>query len=81
MDMEIDDSQKQHLINVSTDDTDYDVSLKDLKKLNGEYLTYLQQSGNKPEKGGMTAREEYMQLINSGIPVKQLNKYYLEKKI
>ena len=80
MDMEIDDSQKQHLINVSTDDTDYDVSLKDLKKLNGEYLTYLQQSGNKPEKGGMTAREEYMQLINSGIPVKQLNKYYLEKK-
>lgn len=79
MDMEIDDSQKQHLINVSTNDTDYDVSVKDLKKLNGEYLTYLQQSGKQPEKGGMTAREEYMQLINSGISVKQLNKYYSEK--
>lgn len=79
MDMEIDDSQKQHLINVSTNDVDYNVSVKDLKKLNGEYLTYLQQSGNKPEKGGMTAREEYMQLINTGIPVKQLNKYYSEK--
>lgn len=79
MGMEIDDKQKQHLINISTNDTDYDVSLKDLKKLNEDYLTYLQQSGKKPEKGGLTEREEYMQLINSGIPVKQLNKYYSEK--
>ena len=78
MSMEIDDSQKQHLINLSTNDIDYNVSVTDLKKLNGNYLTYLQQSGKTPENGGMTAREQYIQLINSGIPVTQLNKFYSE---
>ena len=76
--MEIDDSQKQPLINLSTNDIDYNVSVTDLKKLNGNYLTYLQQSGKTPENGGMTAREQYIQLINSGISVTQLNKFYSE---
>lgn len=78
MDMEISDTQKQHLVNLLTDNVDYNLSVNDLKKLNGNYLTYLQQSGKTPENGGMTAREQYIQLINSGIPVTQLNKFYSE---
>ena len=78
MDMEISDTQKQHLVNLLTDNVDYNLSVNDLKKLNGNYLTYLQQSCKTPENGGMTAREQYIQLINSGIPVTQLNKFYSE---
>ena len=78
MDMEISDTQKQHLVNLLTDNVDYNLSVNDLKKLNGNYLTYLQQSGKTPENGGMTAREQYIQLINSGISVTQLNKFYSE---
>lgn len=78
MSMEIDDKQKQHLINISINDTDYDVSVNDLNKLKGDYLTYLQQSGKTPENGGMTAREKYIKLVDANIPVEQLNKYYNE---
>lgn len=78
MNMNTDDKQKQFLIELSTNDTDYNVNVDDLSKLNGNYLTYLQQSGKTPENGGMTAREKYIKLVDANIPVEQLNKYYNE---
>lgn len=78
MDMDTSNTQKQFLIELSTNDTDYNVNVDDLSKLNGNYLTYLQQSGKTPENGGMTAREKYIKLIDAELPVSQLNKYYDE---
>ena len=78
MDMDTSNTQKQFLIELSSNDTDYNVNVDDLSKLNGNYLTYLQQSGKTPENGGMTAREKYIKLIDAELPVSQLNKYYDE---
>ena len=78
MNMNTDDKQKQFMVELSSNDTDYNVSVSDLNKLKGNYLTYLQQSGKTPENGGMTAREKYIKLVDANIPVEQLNKYYNE---
>ena len=78
MNMDTDDKQKQFMVELSSNDTDYNVSVNDLNKLKGNYLTYLQQSGKTPENGGMTAREKYIKLVDANIPVEQLNKYYNE---
>lgn len=78
MNMDTDNKQKQFMVELSSNDTDYNVSVNDLNKLKGNYLTYLQQSGKIPENGGMTAREKYIKLVDANIPVEQLNKYYNE---
>lgn len=78
MNMDTDDKQKQFMVELSSNDTDYNVRVSDLNKLKGNYLTYLQQSGKIPENGGMTAREKYIKLVDANIPVEQLNKYYNE---
>lgn len=78
MNMETSDTQKQLIIDLASNDTDYNVNVKDLNKLNEDYSVYLKQSGKKPENGGLSPREKYIQLVNANIPVEQLNKYYSE---
>ena len=75
MEMDTDDSQKDKLLSLLSD-TDTVGTVSDLKKLNGEYLTYMQQSGKK--ENGVSDRDKYMMYIDAGIPVKTLNKYYSE---
>ena len=75
MEMDTDDSQKDKLLSLLSD-TDTVGTVSDLKKLNGEYLTYMQQSGKK--ENGVSDRDKYMMYIDAGIPVKILNKYYSE---
>lgn len=75
MEMDTDDSQKDKLLSLLSD-TDTVPTVSDLKKLNGEYLTYMQQSGKKQD--GVSQRDKYMMYIDAGIPVKILNKYYSE---
>lgn len=72
MDMNISKEQKNGLLNVLSEGSSYD----DLNKLNGNYGTYFQQSGKTPTTGGLSAREKYMSLINSGISVDELNIFY-----
>ena len=75
MDMDTEDVQKDKLLSLLSD-TDTVPTVSDLKKLNGEYLTYMQQSGKKQD--GVSQRDKYMMYIDAGIPVKILNKYYEE---
>ena len=75
MNMDTDDVQKDKLLSLLSD-TDTVLTVSDLKKLNGEYLTYMQQSGKKED--GISDRDKYMMYIDVGIPVKTLNKYYSE---
>lgn len=70
------DEQKDMMLSLLTD-TDTKPTVSDLKKLNGNYLTYMQQSGKKDDKG-VSARDKYMMYIDAGIPVTTLNKYYDE---
>lgn len=76
MDMDTNNTQKDKLLSLLSD-TDTKVTVSDLKKLNGNYLTYIQQSGKKDDKG-ISARDKYMMYIDAGIPVTTLNKYYDE---
>lgn len=76
MDMDTNNTQKDKLLSLLSD-TDTKVTVSDLKKLNGNYLTYMQQSGKKDDKG-ISARDKYMMYIDAGIPVTTLNKYYDE---
>ena len=75
MDMDTNDDQKDKLLSLLSD-TDTAPTVSDLKKLNGEYLTYMQQSGKKQD--GVSQRDKYMMYIDAGIPVTTLNKYYDE---
>ena len=79
MNMQIDDNQKQHLVNLLADQTDYNISVKDLKMLNGNYLTYIQQSGKNSNGKDISPRQEYMNYVKSGINVTELNKFYDKK--
>lgn len=72
MSMNIDEEQKDGLLNILSEGASYE----DLKKLSGNYTIYFQQSGKIPNNGGLSAREKYMSLINAGIAVEQLDKYY-----
>lgn len=72
MSMNIDEEQKDGLLNILSEGASYE----DLKKLSGNYTIYFQQSGKIPNNGGLSAREKYMSLINAGITVEQLDKYY-----
>lgn len=74
--MNISDTQKNALLSTLVDQ-DYNPNVEDMKKLNGDYLTYFQQSG-KSSNGKISAREKYMSFVNAEIPVSQLNKYYNE---
>ena len=76
MNMDTKDNQKDMMLSLLTD-TDTKPTVSDLKKLNGNYLTYMQQSGKKDDKG-VSARDKYMMYIDAGIPVTTLNKYYDE---
>ena len=76
MDMDTNNTQKDKLLSLLSD-TDTKATVSDLKKLNGNYLTYMQQSGKKDDKG-ISARDKYMMYIDAGIPVTALNKYYDE---
>ena len=76
MDMDTNNTQKDKLLSLLSD-TDTKATVSDLKKLNGNYLTYMQQSGKKDDKG-ISARDKYMMYIDAGIPVTTLNKYYDE---
>ena len=76
MNMDTKDNQKDMMLSLLTD-TDTKPTVSDLKKLNGNYLTYMQQSGKKDDKG-VSARDKYMIYIDAGIPVTTLNKYYDE---
>lgn len=76
MNMNISDKQKDLLFDI-TNKTDVKPTMSDLKKLNGDYLTYLQQSGKK-DNNGVSQRDKYMMYVDTGIPVKTLNKYYDE---
>lgn len=75
MDLDTNNSQKDKLLSLLSD-TDTVPTVADLKKLNGEYLTYMQQSGSREK--GVSQRDKYMMYIDAGIPVKILNKYYSE---
>lgn len=79
MNMQIDDNQKQHLVNLLADKTDYNISVQDLKMLNGNYLIYIQQSGKNSDGKDISPRQEYMNYIKSGINVTELNKFYNKK--
>ncbi len=72
MDMDISKEQKKGLLNVLSEGTSYN----DLSSLKGNYTTYFQQSGKAPKTGGLSAREKYMSLINVGIDIDELNKFY-----
>ena len=72
MDMDISKEQKNGLLNVLSEGTSYN----DLISLKGNYTTYFQQSGKVPKTGGLSAREKYMSLINAGIDIDELNKFY-----
>jgi len=74
--MKDDDSQKDKLLSLISD-TDTKPTMSDLKKLNGEYLTYMQQSGKKND-DDISQRDKYMMYVDTGIPVATLNKYYDE---
>lgn len=74
--MNASDKEKDGLLNILAG-SDYSPNINDLKKLNGDYLTYLQQSG-KVNDNKISAREKYMSFINANIPINQLNKYYNE---
>ncbi len=74
--MNISDKEKNGLLNILAG-SDYSPTVEDLNKLNGDYLTYLQQSG-KINNNKISAREKYMSYVNANIPVSQLNKYYNE---
>lgn len=76
MNMDTKDNQKDMMLSLLTD-TDTKPTVSDLRKLNGNYLTYMQQSGKKDDKG-VSARDKYMIYIDAGIPVTTLNKYYDE---
>ena len=76
MGLDTTDKQKDMILSLVSD-TDTKLTTKDLKKLNGEYLIYVQQSGKKNDKG-ISARDKYMMYVDTGIPVKTLNKYYTE---
>ena len=76
MDLDTNDIQKNKLLSLISD-TDTILTVSDLKKLDGDYLTYIQQSGKK-NKDGVSERDKYMMYIDTGIPVKTLNKYYSE---
>jgi len=75
-DIKDNDTQKDKLLSLISD-TDTKPTMYDLKKLNGNYLTYMQQSGKKNDKG-VSQRDKYMMYVDTGIPVKTLNKYYAE---
>lgn len=74
MNMNISDKQKDLLFDI-TNESDDKPTMTDLKKLNGNYLTYLQQSGKKNDKS-VSQRDKYMMYVDAGIPVTTLNKYY-----
>lgn len=75
--MNISDKEKNDMLKVLSEN-DYSPKVEDMRKLNGNYLTYFQQSGKKNEDSGYSARQKYMIYINAGIPVKELNKFYSE---
>jgi len=75
-DMKDSDTQKDKLLSLISD-TDTKPTMYDLKKLNGNYLTYMQQSGKKNDEG-VSQRDKYMMYVDTGISVKTLNKYYAE---
>ncbi len=72
--MDANDNQKNMMLSLLTD-TDVKPNVSDLKKLNGNYLTYMQQSGKRNDKG-ISEREKYMMYIDAGIPVNTLNDFY-----
>lgn len=72
MDMDTTKEQKNGLLNVLSEGASYE----DLKKLNGNYSEYFQQSGKRPESGGLSAREKYMSLIDAGMSVDTVNEFY-----
>lgn len=74
MNMDTIDNQKDMMLSLLTD-TDSKPTVSDLKKLNGNYLTYMQQSGKRNDKG-ISEREKYMMYIDAGIPVNTLNDFY-----
>lgn len=74
--MNISNSEKNGLLKVIAGN-DYSPTVEDMSKLNGDYLTYFQQSG-KSNNGAISAREKYMSFVNAEIPITQLNKYYSE---
>ena len=75
MDLDTNDIQKDKLLSLLSD-SDTIPTVADLKKLNGEYLTYMQQSGSREK--GASQRDKYMIYIDAGIPVNTLNQYYSE---
>lgn len=74
--MDTTEKQKDSMLSLITD-SDTKPTVKDLKKLNGQYLTYMKQSGKKDD-DGISSRDRYMMYIDSGIPVTTLNKFYEE---
>lgn len=79
MEMDISDLQKQHLVNLISDETDYNLNIEDLKLLKGNYLTYIQQSGKNPEGKSLSTRQKYMSFVKAGVNVEELNKFYDRK--